>query len=806
MRIIYFIISLVCSLSWIYFLNNNLNVKDNTLPPLGKFFSPFQGFWQNGKNAFQSNEEILTNSGVQGTIYLDDRLVPHIIAQNLKDAFFLQGYIHAKHRLWQMDFSTRATEGRISEIIGERAIEFDRVKRKKGFAESAKKSVAVWKKFPETFSLIESYCEGVNHYIQSLSYKNLPIEYKLMDFYPEPWTPYKSSLYHKGMSDILCGREHDIEMTNAKTYFGDDFERLFPEFDSLLSPVIPSGTAWNLPLDTTKKYFSTKPVDVGYIPVSREHKPSGLGSNNWAIGVSKSTSGNPILCGDPHLGLSLPSVWYEQQITTPEENVYGVGFAGLPGVVIGFNQHIAWTQTNAGWDVMDWYQIQWQDTSMKKYKYDDQWIDVQYSYDTIYIKNKKAHIESTVQTVWGPVIYNDPKHSKYGLAMHWVVNEPSSSCELDVFLELNKGKDLEDYKKAIQKFPYPAQNFAFASAEGDIAITAQGKMPIKKNQQGRFVQDGSISSNQWNGFIPPNKNPQSINPSRGFVASANQKSTDQSFPNYYNDGDFRNYRGTMINRILSSKEKWTIKELRDLQLNSYSLKAETVLPYFLAAIDTSRKEIIQSKEYQSLKSWNYYYDSNKVAPVFFDLWFDGFHHLVWDEITKDSTKKNVAVPSDQTTIALMKKNSQLNYFDLKSSNQIETAKDIIQIAFDSLLNFTLSHLEETKNWATFKDPSIAHIAKIPAFGKYHLVTSGAEDIINAQAKLWGPSWRMAVEMTKDGPIAYGVYPGGQSGHPGSPYYDQMIESWRTGQYYLLNYCKTENDMKNVAKFKMSFSK
>ncbi len=771
---------LIVSTFWLFSLKTQFKINDNEIPPLGPFFSPSEGFWQNVLHLDQPLDKLIDEMPVEGTVVFDERMVPHIFAQNISDAYFIQGYVHAMHRLWQMDFSTRAAEGRISEIIGEKALEFDKNKRRKGMGESAKASIEYWKKFPEKYKLIQSYADGFNAYLKTLNVASLPIEYKLLNYQPEMWSPYRSSLFHKNMAEILCGRDNDVELTNAKLFFGEEFDYFFTEIDSLTDPVIPKNTRWNFSTDSTTKSLSI--LHSEYINWQRETNATGIGSNNWAVGPGKSKTGNAILCNDPHLFLTLPSIWYEQQIITPEINVYGVTFPGVPGVIIGFNKSISWGVTNAGWDVMDWYKIKWRDSTFTEYLLDGQWKRIDKRIETIKVKGKPDVQDTVLVTHWGPVVFNDEEHKKFGLAMHWIIQDPVEQFEFATFTDLNQGTSLSDYKNAIKQFTYPAQNMAFASVNGDIALKVQGNMPLKRNQQGRFVLDGSDSRNQWQGFLKNELNPYCENPERGFISSANQRSTDLSFPNYYNNGDFRDYRGFLINRILNKKNDWSVDDMKKLQYNCYSLRAETALPFMLQALDSSKLTGLSYNIYEELKSWNYNYDSNRISPVYFEYWFQSFYRMVWDEITMDSSMKAVALPSDQRTIEFMKADPDHLYFDYKNSGNIEDAKTLIQMAFDTLVLFCSKELK-SKDWADYKDASIVHLTRIPAFGKYHIRTSGTKDVINAHNKSEGPSWRMIVELKKGGITAYGIYPGGQSGHPGSKYYDQMISDWSQGKYY-----------------------
>lgn len=785
-----FFIPFILSAGLLFFLQGSWMLKGNFLPALGSFFSPSQGFWVNVKSLDQDGSSLMSLSGVKGNVYFDERYVPHIFCETEKDAYFIQGYVHAKLRLWQMDFSTRAAEGRISELIGEKAIPFDQHKRRIGLKEAALMAQENWNRDTVLLNLLHAYANGVNAYISELKDKDLPIEFKLLNYRPEPWSPYRSALFHKNMAEILCGRDKDIVLTNAAHFFKDDFHQLFPEINPYDSPVIPEGTVFE---DSTQKII-TQPQKLNLKSDVFETGPfdltPGLGSNNWAVNGQKSYSGNPILCNDPHLTLSLPSIWFEQQIHIPEYNVYGVGFPGVPGVVIGFNSDIAWGVTNGGWDVLDWYKIEWKDDSRSSYKLDGRWVDTEYRIEQINVRSGPPVFDTIRITHWGPIVYTQSGEKRFDLAMHWIVHEPYTELEFNTFRKLNKAKNFEEYKRAIQNFPYPVQNFAYADIKGEIGITVQGKMPIKNNQFGRFVIDGTDSRNKWSGYLDSTKNPFVRNPLRGFISSANQRSTDLSFPNYYNDGDFRAMRSYLINRMLGEKEIWSIEDMMDLQYNSHCLLAELSLPLFFDCLNIDTLDHKAKTIFGQLKKWDYSYDSSSQAAVCFDLWFESFYSLLWDEISEHKVNEFTAMPDELASIELLKTNHQSKYFDYAASPGIETACDIVQMAFDSMIS-QWNSFDEIPDWAGYKDASITHLTMIPAFSRQHVRTSGNEDLINAHARTFGPSWRMIVELKKDSILAYGIYPGGQNGHPGSKYYDQMIDNWAGGGYYRLNYLKAK---------------
>ncbi|MDE3211774.1 MAG: penicillin acylase family protein, partial [Bacteroidota bacterium] len=550
MRVTPFIIFSGITLGLIILLNTTL-----ILPaPLGKLLSPQEGIWQNAEPVDHDYSQDLSFPNLKGKVkvYFDDRLVPHVFADNDQDAFFVQGYLHAKFRLWQMEFQVRAAAGRISEIIGEKGLNFDRDKRRLGMVYAAENSLKEIEKDPETLAECNSYTAGVNAYIASLKESTLPIEYKLLGYYPEKWTNLKSALFLKYMSLDLAGAENDFEYTNAKSVFSAaDFDKLYPIMMDSVDPILPRGTVFpppaiklKVPATADSLYFDWKDSTT-----IEEQKPNPKnGSNNWAVSGSKTSSGFPILCNDPHLGLNLPSLWYEMQITTPDYNVYGVTFPGAPAVIIGFNDSCAFGFTNAMRDVRDYYQIRFKDDSRKQYWFDSSWRNTTFRIERIKIKGKPDYLDTVAYTLMGPVMYDKSfsggRSTNNGYyAVRWKAHDPSN--ELKMFTLLDRARNYDDYLAAIKYLHTPGQNCIFASKSGTIAIWDQGEFPAKWKRQGDFVMPGTDSSYFWQGLIPQDENPHMINPERGFVSSANQLPADTAYP-YYLGGHFPPYRGMEI--------------------------------------------------------------------------------------------------------------------------------------------------------------------------------------------------------------------------------------------------------------------
>ena len=791
-----FLIALVATFLLTFFLNRPLTIGDNTIPALGKFLNPFTGFWQNATatdDVPSSDINLPELTGEVEVIY-DDKLVPHIFAQNNLDAMMVQGYVEAQHRLWQMDISTRASSGRLSEIMGKRTLAIDKRKRREGMVYAAEKALAHWKKFPKDFALVEAYTKGVNAYVKTLSPKDYPLEFKLIGYKPELWTPLKSAIFLKAMAADLSKREEDIESTNALAIFGrETFDFLYPERNPKDDPIIPPSVKYDFEPVSTEAEEEPVIGALGSIFHQPHEKPyKGIGSNNWAVHGSKTASGNAILCNDPHLGLSLPAIWFELQIQTPDINVYGVSLPGVPGVTIGFNENIAWGFTNVGHDVLDWYTIKWMDETKMSYYLDGEVKKANLVYEVYKVKGQPDIIDTVRYTHWGPVVHESTEHPYQDLAMHWMAHE-SEGNELNALYKLNTAKNFDDYFAGLTDYHNPAQNMAFASQDGDIAIKIQGRLPLKEKEQGRFVRDGSKKSSGWKGYIPYEQTPWVKNPERGFISSANQFSADPKYPYYYNGG-FEENRGRILNRKLSQMSNITPTDMMALQNDNYSLKAEEALPLLLHQLEGMEMNNLQKEAFDILKKWDYNYAKDSNAPHLFNNLFREFYRTTWDEVYALKKENHpMLFPDNWRTIALLNDNPENIFFDIKETEEKETAKQIVQKAFMTMTeNYKKWKEKGNITWGDYRNVRVPHLGRVKALGVSKIPIGGYGDVLNATRGAFGPSWRMVVEVG-DEMKAWGVYPAGQSGNPGSKYYDNMIDNWAKGEYYELLFMKNAQE-------------
>ncbi|MBC7892521.1 MAG: penicillin acylase family protein [Sphingobacteriaceae bacterium] len=786
-----------------------LSKKWGDLPPIAPLLDPFAGFWANAEptdRAFSDDELSLDGLQAPVTVRFDSLRVPHVFAQNDHDLYFAQGYLTARDRLWQMEFQTHAAAGRLSEIVGEKAFELDRYKRRLGMVYGAEQALKSMLSDPVTKTVVEAYSDGVNAYISGLSLKNFPLEYKLLGYAPEPWTPLKCALLLKEMTLTLAGRSNDRRLTNVRQKIGPEATAdLFPDFPGLIvSPIIPTGTAWDF-----------KPVPVSDAPDERasttlgvtrnvddfdDVKTEGIGSNNWAVHGSRTATGLPILAGDPHLSLTLPSIWYQMQLVAPGVNAAGVTIPGSPLILIGFNHDIAWSETNVGADVMDWYSVKFKDKTRQDYEFEGQWKPVKTRLEVIKVRGKPDVVDTVRYTHHGPIMYQEvekpfneavpPAH-----ALRWVAHE--SSNDVRCFYELNRAKNYDEYVRALSHYVAAAQNFVFASNENDVAIWVNGKFPLRRRDQGKFILDGSRAANDWLGWIPHAHNPHVRNPPRGFVSSANQNYTDPTYPYYLTGESLPAERGLRINERLAAMTKATPDSLRNVQNDNFNTQARTLLPVLLPLLPPRELSAGQLEALNHLKTWNFQNNPDRVEPTLFIEWTAALYDAIWrDELGSPTGEPTIFPTSDRTMRMVLNEPSAKWFDDISTPDRRETLADLTLRSFKATTDTLRRQLGPLgPKWAlgTQRGTDVRHLARLAPLSRLGLVTGGGVGIVNATNKAHGPSWRMVVALGKDGPTAYGTYPGGQSGSPGSRFYDNQLETWRQGQLYPLVYLKTADE-------------
>jgi penicillin amidase len=578
-------------------------------------------------------------------------------------------------------------------------------------------------------------------------------------------------------------------MTNALKLFGKEMVDLL-YFDTERptgDPIVSNPGGWKFPVIKLDSVPLALPDELIKVPMIAE-KTKGVGSNNWVVHGSKTATGSPILCNDPHLNLSFPSIWYVVHLNTPSLNVMGASLPGSPGVIIGYNDSVAWAVTNAQRDLVDWYKIQYQDEKHEAYLSNNVWKPVKKRIEKFIIRGKDPFYDTVNYTHHGPVVYDNGYHienEKSGFAFRWLAHDGSE--ELTTLYMLNRAKNYEDYRSALDHWSGPSQNFAFASSSGDIAMRVQGKFPVRRKDEGKYVLDGTKTSSEWKAFIPYEQNVMVKNPARGFVSSANQFPADSTYPYYVRASSYETFRNKRINEVLTANNSATPQAMMKLQNDNFNVQAAESLPLMLSLLEKSALQGNENQIVVALSSWDYYNTVESMPASYYELWWNAFYRMLWDEMeVKDVL---LDYPNDFSTISLMRTRADLSFYDIQSTSEKEDLKAVVNLAFRE----SAKKLEEWEKlngkpaqWADYKNTLVQHLLRIAPLSK-HVRVGGNSGIVNAAGPRNGPSWRMIVSLEKSGMQAWGVYPGGQSGNPGSPFYDNMLESWSTGKYYKLNF-------------------
>ncbi len=432
--------------------------------------------------------------------------------------------------------------------------------------------------------------------------------------------------------------------------------------------------------------------------------------------------------------------------------------------------------------------------------YNNKWMPTTKYVEEFRLKSGSTIKDTLIYTHHGPVVYNESKQSNFnknapaGHAMRWVALETSGS-DLMIFYYLNRAKNYDDYRKALTFYTAPAQNFIFASNQNDIAITPNGKLPLKWKEQGKFILDGSMPEHDWQGWIPADQNPTVRNPPRGFVSSANQFSTDPTYPYYLGWKFAAPNRAVRINERLAAMKNANADSLRSILNDNYNVAARRILPTLLPILETSKDASIAPAR-EIMKKWDLMNNPDAVGATIYERWVKELENWIWED--EFPVGQFMLHPTEDRTFEMITKQSNAKWFDNKNTkDKQETINDIVLGSFKATIDSLTLHngpmTNKTWAWAKVKNTSIGHLVKIPGFSRTGIINGGGRGIVNATTETHGPSWRMVIELDKEWPRGYGLYPGGQSGNVGSKYYDNMVDKWAAGKLDTLVFMKNKDE-------------
>ena len=524
------------------------------------------------------------------TVTRDERGIPYIEATNDADLNFAQGYITASDRLWQMDVLRRTTRGEMAEIFGKVVLEEDKRRRIYGFA---KMSEEMAMKLPEpSKSLLDAYCKGVNAYIETLDKKTLPLEFRVLKYKPRPWTPADAvvigllmaeSLSTSWQNDVFRGALADLPEATRNA--------LMPEYSALDTPVVGTDKVKAKAAKGGATKAAIAPISRDLLQIAaldedlkqRSLERVGLyaeglaASNNWVVSGKRTVSGKPLLANDPHLAISVPSIWYLVHLSAPGIRAAGVSIAGINGVIIGHNDRIAWGMTNLGPDVQDLYKEKFDPANPNKYLTPQGWKDAEIRKEEIKVRKTATGTETeTVNldvtiTRHGPIIID--KNGER-LALKWTVLN-SNLESVSMFHKLNRAKNWKDFTEALRTYAGATQNFIYADQDGHIGYYGAGVIPIRKSGDGSVPYDGSKDDGEWIGMIPFDKLPHVYDPPSGMIVTANARIVGKDYPYFLTHGWSAPYRQKRITDLLSAKSKVTIEDFRAIQGDVFAIGGKT---------------------------------------------------------------------------------------------------------------------------------------------------------------------------------------------------------------------------------------
>ena len=759
------------------------------------------------------------------TVIYDQMGIPHIYAENTRDLFMAQGYVHSSHRMWQMEWWRHLSAGRLSEIAGSATAGNDQFLRTLDYAGAAEKDWEVLS--PESKDAVTAYTEGVNAYLSVTEPADAAVEYQFLTvasiyIEPEPWTTNDSMRWLKVMSLSLAGNfENELfraQVIGAMGPIGG--LAIFPDYPFGEHPVIvePGGVDYTseamsyLPESYTDVDFSNVNFElVGNVDLSDPNispfgRGSGIGSNSWVIGGELTEHGYPMMVNDPHLGIQMPSIWYEVGLHCTEVSdacpydVVGVSFAGTPGIVIGHNANIAWGFTNVGTDVQDLYILTINPDNPEQYLLDEEWVDFEIVTETINVYGADP-IELTVRhSVWGPVMSNFLPTGEQVVALKWLAFDANRS--MDALLMLNTASNWDEFRVAASHFDTPAQNMVYADIEGNIGYQMPGLVPIRaEGHDGKVPIDGSVSSNDWQGFVPFDELPSVFNPEAGYIVTANNSVVPADYPYYIDDQWAYGYRAKRIETLIQNDEDgvYSVADMQRIHGDNYDARAENLIPA-LQSLEFEDEALIEAVAW--LSEWDYQAHMDSAEAALFNMF--------WVELLDKAAADELGfIPSggDQYII-LVETFLNLPQFPLWDSqltpDVVEDRDDILALAFASAWERMVTEYgEDSSAWswgamhtASFLgaplgqgvDPSLD--AMLNSLFNVHVPASGGSAIVNATgydaaegfALTSLPSMRQ-ITIVGDWDASLRINTLGQSGRPDSRHFQDQVDMWRFIEYH-----------------------
>ncbi|MFN2502061.1 MAG: penicillin acylase family protein [Pyrinomonadaceae bacterium] len=714
------------------------------------------------------------------TVRRDGRWIPYIEAKNDADLYFTQGYETARDRLFQMDLMRHLARGETAEIFGRSVLEEDKRWRRFNFTKIAEENLQYLS--PELRTALDSYARGVNAYTATLNDKTLPIEFRILQYRPREWRASDTIVVGKILSDSLSTTwRTDLLRASLQNLPKDkleDLTRAVTKYD-----VVLFGNDSKTPPGSAISSVEVSPSLMAIADAAEQVRRSSMeriglyaedlaASNNWVISGKRTTDGKPILANDPHLSPAVPGIWYLTHLSTPTMRVSGVTFPGVPGIILGHNEHIAWGATNVGPDVQDLYVETFNDKG--EYNTPTGWKPATVRKEVINVRVNSLKTETepvafeVVETRNGPIIL-DEGGKKY--ALKWTAFDPHNT-EFDAFYRWNRAKNWDDFKSGLKSYGGAAQNFIFADVKGNIGWYAASRIPIRRVGDGALPYDGATTDGDWIGFIPFEELPNLYNPADGLIVTANQRIVGTSYKYTQISRDAAPpWRSRRIYDELNARKKITMDDVRDIQHDVYNM------PLVYLAKEVVSLGAASPATLEVLKAWD-----GRMNP-------DSRGALLINEI-RNCTALKIAQANQPVPASIIRerildwavRERSARWLPLGAASYADLFK-----ACDTAARVSFSDPKrfgpDEANWvwgkvwvSRFPHP----LASAPLIGGQFAIPvvpiSGSGQTPNVGS---GVSMRH-IASPGNWDVTRHVIPLGQSGDPASPHYKDQFDAWRTG--------------------------
>lgn len=732
-------------------------------------------------------------------IYRDGWGVPHIYAKTHHDLFFAQGFVHAQDRLWQLEFNRRMLRGRLSEILGEVALPLDRWMRILGMYRLAEQEYQMLSE--ETRLSLQAYADGINARMRQ---KKFPIEFSLLRLYPEPWKPQDTLIWVKMMAWTLSVNwETEILRAQMIAKLGPEKTAELDMHAHALPPyVIPPGVDYST--------IGTEALRRAAIAsrFSGAGATSGVGSNNWVISAERSATGMPLLANDMHLSLTIPAIWYENHLCAGDMNLSGVTFPGIPGIVAGHTQYVAWGYTNGFPDVQDLYMehLRRTEDGHVEYEVNGEWLPAKVIPETILVKGKPSVQEEVVITRHGPIINKlAPDFSgEQPLALRWIAYDPSTI--INGLFHMSRAKNCYEFEQALRSWDVPSQNTVFADTQGNIAYRLTGKVPLRLKGDGRLPVPGWTDEYEWNGFIPFEDMPSTFNPPEGVIATANNRVVNESYPYFLSSDYCRGSRSGRINELIDGLEKVSIDDIRKMHVDQVSIPGR-IMAGVVSGVETDDPEL--QILLRRLKEWDGNLSASSSMAAFYESFIIHLMHRLLDHqlgdlatnymgkgITPILSEGSMLGDRAREWLEQVLQQPDSPWFDLGSGEQRDdvirqtlrvTMNDLKQQLGPDMAKWSWGKL----HWLTLSHPlgavkpldRLFNRGPYPIGGDYDTVWAcGTTRWDLSNKAMVGPPFRFIADLSNlDNCL--GVLLPGQSGQPSCPHYTDQLHAWLKGEYH-----------------------